>query len=140
MSSFKSWPNGWDIQENNLDRWEVILKAGGEGCCVTLFGMYNGKSWIFSRDVLDQTSEMINEPVVHYCSKRVYSWDDALEVLDKHPWHLFYPLEVHPVFQGAVLAAVLLRTMPEMIAGDYGFQQWLGICSELPRVEWKLAL
>ena len=82
----------------------------------------------------------IDEPASYSCLKQVYLWEEALEVLDSHQWHPFYPLEVHPVFRGAVLAAVIRRTEPDMIAKDYGFQDWLQICSELPHVEWKLAL
>ena len=70
----------------------------------------------------------------------MYSWEDALKILDSHSWHLFYPLEVHAVFRGAVLAAVVRRTQPDMIAKDYGLPDWCQICSALPHVEWNLAL
>lgn len=123
-----------------MENWEVILKAGVEGGSITLYGRYTGKNWAFERDVLDQTPAMIDEPSIQYKSDRVYSWEEALELLDSHPWHLFCPLEVHPLFQGAVLTAVIKRSKLEMMSDDYGFQNWLQICGELPHVEWRLAL
>ncbi|MDB5758868.1 MAG: hypothetical protein JWM30_2157 [Burkholderia sp.] len=123
-----------------MNEWTVILNAGIEGGSITLCGQYNGKGWIFKKDIADQTPMLIDEPASYSCSEQMYSWEEALEVLDSHPWHLFYPLEVHPVFRGAVLAAVVRRTQPDMIAKDYGFRHWLQVCSELPHVEWKLAL
>lgn len=123
-----------------MEHWEVILKAGVEGGSITLYGRYAGKSWIFQRDVLDQTPALIDEPTIQYKSNSVYSWEEALDLLDKHPWHLFCPLEVHPLFRGAVLAAVLKRSKHNVMDDDYGFQNWLGICSELPHVQWRLAL
>jgi hypothetical protein len=105
-----------------MENWEVILKAGIEGGSVTLYGRYTGKSWVFERDVLDQTPALIDEPTIQYKSDSVYSWEEALGVLDNHPWHLFYPLEVHPLFRGAVLAAVMNRSKHNVMDDDYGFR------------------
>lgn len=123
-----------------MNEWTVILQAGTEGGSITLYGQYNGKGWIFREDIADQTPMLINEPASYSRSEQMYSWEGALKVLDSHPWHLFYPLEVHPVFRGAVLAEVIKRTLPDMLGEDYGFPHWLHICSELPHVKWKLAL
>jgi hypothetical protein len=123
-----------------MENWEVILKAGIEGGSITLYGRYTGKSWIFERDVLDQTPALIDEPTIQYKSNSVYSWEEALELLDKHPWHLFYPVEIHPVFRGAVLAAVIRRSKHNAMDDDYGFRNWLTICGDLPQVQWRLAL
>ena len=123
-----------------MNEWTAILQAGTEGGSITLYGQYNGNGWIFREDIADQTPMLIDEPSSYSRSEQMYSWEGALKVLDSHPWHLFYPLEVHPVFRGAVLAAVIKRTLPDMLGGDYGFRDWLHICGELPHVEWKLAL
>ena len=123
-----------------MEKWEVILQAGVEGGAITLYGMHNGKSWIFSEDVYDQTPALIDEPDVYYRSKHAYSWQDALQMLDKHPWHLFYPLEVHPFFRGPVLAAVLKRSKLQHIHDDDGLRNWLERCGDIPQVEWKLVL
>ena len=118
----------------------IILKAGVEGGAITLYGQYNGKGWMFRKDIADQTPMPIDERAKYSSSEQVYSWEEALKILDSHAWHLFYPLEVHPVFRGAVLAAVVRRTPPDMLAGDDGFPDWLHVCSELPHVAWRLAL
>lgn len=123
-----------------MNDWTVILKAGIEGGCITLYGQYNGKGWIFKKDIDDQTPMLIDEPTIYSSSAQAYSWEEALKVLDTHPWHLFYPVEVHPLFRGAALAAVIRRTQPDMIAEDYGLRDWLHACSELPHVGWKLVL
>lgn len=132
--------NNYDELENNMNQWGVILQAGIEGGCITLYGQYSGKNWICRKDALDQTPKLIDELASRSRSEQVHSWEDALQVLDRHPWHLFCPLEVCPVFKGAVLAAVFTQNRPDMIADDLGFRQWLQICSDLPHVEWKLAL
>lgn len=75
-----------------MKEWQVILKAGVEGGSITLNGIYNGKCWFFSRDVVDQTPALIDEPNIFRYSKNVYSWQDALDMLDEHPWHMFSPL------------------------------------------------
>lgn len=123
-----------------MEKWEVILKAGVEGGSITLYGRYTGKNWAFKRDVLDQTPAMIDEPTIQYKSESVHSWEEGLELLDKYPWHLFYSLEVHPLFRGAALAAVIRRSKHNVMDDDYGFQNWLAICGELSQVQWRLAL
>jgi len=123
-----------------MEQWQVILKAGIEGGSITLNGIYNGKCWFFSRDVQDQTPELIDEPNLFRYSKNVYSWQDALEMLDEHSWHRFFPLEVHPVFRGAVLAAVLERTQQEKSFDTSSLHAWLSVCREIPDVQWRLSL
>lgn len=123
-----------------MNHWKTILKAGSEGGAITLYGQYNGQHWLFRKAFLDQTPTRMDAPARHSCAEQVDSWEAALQTLERYPWHLFYPLEVHPVFKGAVLAAVFRRSRPDLMTDDYGFRQWLQICSELPRVEWKLAL
>jgi hypothetical protein len=123
-----------------MNEWTVILNAGIEGGAITLYGQYSGKGWLFRKDIADQTPMLIDESAKYSCSEQVYSWGEALAVLDIHPWQLFCPLEVHPAFKGAVLAAVVRRTRPDMIAEDDGCREWLRVCSELPHGAWKLTL
>lgn len=123
-----------------MEDWEVIVKAGVEGGSITLYGRYSGKNWAFKRNVLDQTPAMIDEPTIQHRSDSVHSWEEALGLLGKYPWHLFGPLEVHPLFRGAVLAAVIRRSKYNVMDDDYGFRNWLAICSALPHIGWKLAL
>jgi hypothetical protein len=123
-----------------MEQWQVILKAGIEGGSIALNGMHNGKCWFFSREVHDQTPEFIDEPNLFLYSKNVYSWEDALEMLDEHKWHLFFPLEVHPVFRGAILAAVLERRLQEKPFDTCGLHSWLSVCKEIPDVQWRLSM
>ena len=122
-----------------MKEWQVILQAGVDGGSITLNGIYNGKCWFFSRDVADQTPELIDEPNIFRYSKNVYSWQDALDMLDEHRWHMFYPLEVHPVFRGAILAAVLERRLQEKEFDDCGIHSWLAVCKEVTYAEWQLS-
>jgi hypothetical protein len=123
-----------------MERWEVILEAGIEGGSITLYGMHNGKGWIFSEDICDQTPALIDEPGIYSRSKPVYSWEDALHLLDQYPWYRFCPLTVHPLFRGAVLVAVLNRSKPGELESDDGLHSWRHICGTIPHVEWKLVL
>ena len=123
-----------------MEQWQVILKAGIEGGSITLHGIYNGKCWFFSRDVHDQTPELVDKPNLFRYSKNVYSWQDALDMLDEHRWHLFFPLEVHPVFRGAILAAVLERRLQEKMFDACGLHAWLSVCREIPDVQWRLSM
>jgi hypothetical protein len=117
-----------------MENWEVILKAGVEVGSITLYGRYTGKNWAFKRDVLDQTPAMIDESTIQYKTVRAHSWAEASESLDKHPWHLFCPLQGHPLFQCAVLAAMIRRSKHNVVNDDYGSQNCLTIFGGLPQV------
>jgi hypothetical protein len=39
----------------------------------------------------------------------VHGWDAALQLLDRYPWAMLHPLEVHPAFRDLVRAAVEMR-------------------------------
>ena len=102
-------------------------------------GSITENAGFFSRDVADHTPELIDEPNIFRYSKNVYSWQDALDMLDEHRWHMFYPLEVHPVFRGAILAAVLERRLQEKEFDDCGIHSWLAVCKEVTYAEWQLS-
>jgi hypothetical protein len=61
-------------------------------------------------------------------------------MVDEHRWHLFFPLEVHPVFRGAILAAVLERRLQEKMVDACGLHAWLSVCGDIPDVQWRLSL
>jgi sucrose-6-phosphate hydrolase SacC (GH32 family) len=52
-------------KRNDMEKWEVVLTAGIEGGSITLYGMYNGKGWIFSEDIVDQTPELTDEKAIY---------------------------------------------------------------------------
>lgn len=85
---------------------EVIVEVGAEGGSVTLYGIRSHGGWVFSRHAIDQSAEFLEEPWEQRDSQTVASWAEALALLDSHPWHRLYPLQVHADFRGAVFDAV----------------------------------
>ena len=53
--------------------------------------------------------ELIDEERSQHDSNVVDSWEAALGLLDQYPWHMLYPLHVHPEFRRQILAAVQKR-------------------------------
>lgn len=88
---------------------EVIFKVAAAGGSVTLYGVRIDGSWLFSRQVIDQTSELIDEPWIQHKSEVVDSWQAALELMDIYRWHRLSPREVHSEFRELVWAAVVSR-------------------------------
>ena len=92
-----------------MNQSEIIVKVGAEGGDLTLYGVRTEKGWIFSRDVIDQSLLLLGEPEIRHSSATVDSWEEALKLLDKYPWHNLSPREVHPEFRQAVFDAVVAR-------------------------------
>lgn len=88
---------------------EVIVEVGAEGGSITLYGVRTDTGWRYQRNVVDQTLFMLDEEEIRHDSLFCSSWDEALSLLDKYPWHQLYPLQVHSEFQAAVLRAVQER-------------------------------
>ena len=65
-----------------MNQWTIILQAGIEGGCITLCGQYNGKGWLFRKNIAEHTPMLNDEPASHFHPVLVYSWEEALEVLD----------------------------------------------------------
>jgi hypothetical protein len=98
---------------------EIIIECGIEGGSLTLLGTRVANGWRF-RTVSDESTfyhilneedrpaEYRQEDWVHD-SDWVDSWEAALALLDRNPWHLFYPLQVHPDFKQQTWAAVQKR-------------------------------
>ena len=56
---------------------ETILEVGGEGGSITLYGVRTANGWLFSREVIDQSPELINEAAIQHRSEIVDSWPAA---------------------------------------------------------------
>ncbi len=82
---------------------------GAEGGSITLFGVRSPRGWLYSRSVDDWTPELIDEERIEHDSNVVDSWEAALGLLDRYPWHLLSPLHVHPEFRRQILAAARKR-------------------------------
>ena len=111
---------------------EVIFKVGAAGGSVTLYGVRANHGWLFSRRVIDQTPELIDEPWIQHKSEvvdsTVDSWQTALELMDRYHWHRLSPREVHSEFRELVWAAVVARY--ELVSDeDYRYlAEWEGLC------------
>lgn len=109
---------------------EVILQVGAEGGSVTLYGVRTGKGWLFSRELIDQTALLLDEPEIQHTSQFVDSWDAALGLMDRYPWQKLYPVKVHTEFKSAILDAVLARFSSEKYIDHHHLRRWQEICGE----------
>jgi hypothetical protein len=84
---------------------DVILKAGGEGGSIVLYGLRVGSGWSFSLDFIvpEPTSPTFpNQDVVD-------TWEDAIALLDRYDWYRLRPVRLHPDFRERILDAVAAR-------------------------------
>jgi hypothetical protein len=90
--------------------WETILKLGGEGGSVTLYGRENSEGvWEFSRernestlvDFLHKNEQKNLKGVLRTNSKIVRGWDHVIDLLPKYWVHLC-ALTVHPDFAKSI--------------------------------------
>jgi hypothetical protein len=106
---------------------EIIVEVGADGGSLTLLGQRNGRGWLYSMNLFDQTLSWVDDgPEVERTSKVVKTWATALKLLDKYPWHRFYPLRVHPEFKERVLTAAVARNKCDY--NEYGVDRWEQLC------------
>ena len=69
-----------------------------------------------------------------HSSEVVDTWEGALALLDRYPWHLLFPLKVHPDFKQQVIDLVRGRyeagNVPEP---DSRLEKWSRVCSAVNR-------
>jgi len=89
----------------------VVLKVGAEGGGISLIAQELATGWRYRYTMLDQTDLWLDEggSEIRRQSEWVYEWIDALASLDKYPWPLLLPLEVHPQYADRVLQAARER-------------------------------
>ena len=90
-----------------MNRSEVILELMAECGSITLYCARTPEGWQFSRNVMDQTPMLLDEPGIEHDSEEVKSWSAALKLLDKYPWHHFSPTQVHPEFRRLAFDAMI---------------------------------
>jgi exonuclease III len=110
-------------------RSEVIVEVLAEGGSITLYGARSPNGWVFSRDVMDQTPELLDEPWIEHSSTRVDSWEAALELLDDYPWHRLSPYKVHKEFRKAVLDEVEKRYAAAASPPYSTLPKWRALCN-----------
>ena len=111
-----------------MNQSDVILEVGAEGGSLILHGIRTAEGWQYSRNVLDQTPELLDEPWVEHDSAFVKSWVEALKLLGKYPWHKLYPLQVHPEFRELVFDAVIARYKEEDSSDPQRLRKWRELC------------
>lgn len=114
---------------------EVILKVGGSGGSVALYGLRSGAGWLFSLDFIDQAALSSAKSTLVGVNDVVNSWPDALVILDKYPWHRLVPLMVHPEFR--VLVFNEYKTRYKKLDSDANGQRerWERLCSQVTGIE-----
>ncbi len=113
-----------------MPKSEIIVRVGGEGGDLTLYGARTEDGWLFSREVVDQAPVFLNEgDEIRHSSTQTTTWSGALALLNKYPWQNLYPLEVHSEFRERVLTAVKEFFQKEDGANRRRLQNWVEICS-----------
>lgn len=106
---------------------EIILQVGAEGGSVTLYGVRTENGWRFLCNVVDQTPRMLDEEEIRRDSQFTSSWDQALALLDRYPWHRLFPIRVHPDFRQAVWSVVRTRYVGK--GSEHELERWRARCA-----------
>jgi hypothetical protein len=92
---------------------ELILISGVEGGGVTLYGERTECGWRFYSNFVDQTPFMLDDEEdqreIRRESRKVESWEEALELLDQMGWLRLPAVMVHREFRQKVWEAVQSR-------------------------------
>lgn len=111
-----------------MNACETILEVGAEGGSITLHGMRTNTGWLFSREVIDQTPELLDEDATQHRSEVVTSWPAALELMSRYPWRRLYPVEVHPEFRELILSAVTSPAEESQKVSEPVLERWQRKC------------
>lgn len=115
-----------------LPDMELIVRVSSEGGDIKLYGQQNKDGWLFRRQVVDQTSLLIEEPSVEHESEIAHSWADAVQLLDKYRWHRMSPRTVHPAFREQVWAEISRRA-DEGLVPTRQMDNWREKCDQPPQ-------
>ena len=100
---------------------ETVVEVGCEGGSITLFREREaGEAWKFRMGTNESAVyDMLSEEDLAGLgagiteTRYVYSFDEALGLLDTYRWFGMVPLEVHPEYRDAVVLAVRERGGPQ---------------------------
>jgi hypothetical protein len=106
---------------------EVVLELGAEGGSIALYGFRTEYGWLFTRETLDQTPELIDEDRIETNSACADTWEAALKLLDQYPWVELYPLSIHTEFRQQIWSAVQER-LPNDERSDVKLRRWRELC------------
>lgn len=111
-----------------MEKNEVIIDVGSEGEGLTLYGLRTSEGWVFSRQVIAQTSKVSDGSWNRHAKRPVKTWSAALNLLDEYPWQHFYPLSVHPDFSAMVYEAVAARFKADVERNPRRLADWTKMC------------
>jgi hypothetical protein len=114
---------------------ETILEIGAEGGSLTIIGIRDPEcGWRFAKIRNEDTlrsflSEEDQEGLVFYeRSGYVASFTEALDSLDRYPWHLLSPQQVHPEFRHKIFDVVVSRFEAEGEDPWDQLSKWRKVC------------
>jgi hypothetical protein len=117
---------------------EIIIECGVDGGAWVLVGSRGADGWLFraSRDegtLLDfMTEDDAADFEPRHETEWVGSWETALALFDKYPWHTFCTVRVHPDFAGEIWAALQDRWDADERRDEWWMrhteESWLVLC------------
>ncbi len=111
---------------DHINDWAIVVQLGAEGGSLTLYGMQTERGWVFYRNLIDWTPELMDEEWIQHKSLTVNSWDAAVALLDQYAWQRLSPLMVHPEFSERVRSAARDRLQRDQAPARY-FDMWCGM-------------
>jgi NAD-dependent deacetylase len=124
--------------------WETIISIGAEGGRITLYGKETRSGqWVFRTSVNDIFSyELEEEPSQSPRNVRTLkssfpkqeieadSWEKALKLIERYPWPMLRPLEVHPAFRKRVWNEIQNMNDQKFRnrIDSYKLSQWANVC------------
>lgn len=115
---------------------EIILRLGAEGGSLRLVH-HEGRGFAVERDASGSYALLDDEdldglpPMV--TRSEWGSWREALDFLDRYPWHRMVPLFVHPGFVQRVLRALKKRGVTDA-------REYLAVAREGAALQWRTQL
>jgi hypothetical protein len=107
---------------------ETIVQIGAEGGSITLYGVRTDHGWLYSTSTYDGTPAFIDEESIKHDSGAVDSWEAALRLLDRYPWHKLYPLQVHSEF-GPQIWSALEKRFGSGATSKSNMDRWRELCT-----------
>lgn len=99
--------------------WEIILAAGAEGGCITLFGYKKPTGlWLYHvttdettlLDLLEEEERFSLSLISKQTSRITDNWEEAVTLLSRYPWIELSPMRVHVEFREKILTHIESRT------------------------------
>lgn len=110
----------WE-QVKAADQKQAIVKVGGEGGSLTLYGIQSTDGWQF-RVETDEAALLDDEDMPNLPQRPwVATWRSALKQLDAYPWTRLHAVTVHPEFRDRVFKALQGRKKKGLVVD---WEQW----------------